>query len=59
MYTEQDDEMLVSMASAHGAPGADVNVAPEQLASDMELLHQVGGPAPEAQSANNLCLHQR
>ena len=45
MCTEQDDEMLVSMASAHGGPGADVDVDPEQLASDMELLYQVGGPA--------------
>lgn len=44
MCNTQDDEMLVSMASAHAGPGADVDTRPEQQASDMELLYQVGGP---------------
>ena len=38
---EQDDEMLVSMASAHGGSGDDADMRPEQQASDMELLYQV------------------
>ena len=43
MCDEQDDEMLVSMASAHGGSGDDADARPEQQASDMELLYQVRG----------------
>jgi hypothetical protein len=57
MRNTQDDEMLVSMASAHGGPGTDVDVGPEQLASDMELLYQVGRVVHHGQQAMLTCIN--